>query len=135
MRKRDMPSPDSADATARFVYQSQRARQSPAASRSIEIEKSIIRRLALRELKSMWVTVAPPINGDLDAVVEAFWFVEGDVLSLCDEAGRATGQTERLTVGGSDRAVASRLRKREWAAETGESAFSPPLNYSRHGVA
>ena len=89
----------------------------------------------MREIKSMWATVAPPSGGDLGAVVEAFWYVEGDTVTMCSESGTPTGQTERLTVGGSDRAVASRLRKREWAAETGESAFSRPLNYSRHGVA
>jgi hypothetical protein len=89
----------------------------------------------VREVKSMWVTVAPPSRGDLGNVVEAFWYLDGDTVTMCSESGVASGKSERLTVGGSDRAVASRLRRQSWAAESGTSDFNRNLNYSRGGVA
>ncbi len=48
------------------------ALRSLAASRRTSIAKSNIGTKELREIKSMWATVAPPSGGDLGAVVEAF---------------------------------------------------------------
>jgi hypothetical protein len=89
----------------------------------------------MREIKSMWATVAQPSSGDLGAVVEAFWYVEGDVLVMCSESGTATGQSERLTAGGNERAVASRLALEAWHNRAGESDFNRRLNYARLGNA
>lgn len=87
------------------------------------------------EIKSMWVTVAAPSAGNLGNVVEAFWYLDGDTVTMCSESGVATGKSECLTVGGSDRAVASRLRRQSWAAESGTSDFNRNLNYGPSGVA
>jgi hypothetical protein len=56
-------------------------------------------------------------------------------LVMCSKSGTATGQSERLEPGGNERAIASRLRRRQWTTESGASDFNRPLNYSRHGVA
>jgi hypothetical protein len=90
----------------------------------------------VREVKSMWVTIALPSSAQpCGSVVEAFWYVDGDTVCLCDGEGRPAGVSEKLTVLGNERAVASRLRKREWVAESGASDFNRSLNYSRGGVA
>jgi hypothetical protein len=89
----------------------------------------------MREIKSMWVTVAGPNGRNLGSVIEAWWFVADGVLSLCDESGHASGPTERLQPGQVERQVASRLRKDAWRAENGESDFGRPLTYPRGGVA
>jgi hypothetical protein len=78
----------------------------------------------------------PPTNGDQGGTEAGHYYVEDGAVVMCSEDGKPTGQSERLTVGGSDRAVASRLRKRAWLAEqTDSTRFGRPLNYSRMGNA
>ena len=89
----------------------------------------------MKEIRSAWVTVAPPSGHDLGSVVEAFWYVEGDTVVMCSESGTPLGQSERIGAGGNERAIASRLRRAAWSAESSGSDFSRPLNYPRGGVA
>jgi hypothetical protein len=92
----------------------------------------------MREVKTMWATIAAPASrGDTGSVVETFWYVENGVLSLCSEDGVATGPSERLEPGGNERAVASRLRKREFtsASESGDSDWNRRIDYGPLGIA
>jgi hypothetical protein len=90
----------------------------------------------MREIKGCWVTVAPPSGGNHGSVTEAWWYVtEAGEVCLCSESGVASGPKEKLTVGGSDRAVASRLRRQSYDAENGTSDFHRVLSYDRRGVA
>lgn len=87
---------------------------------------------APRELRSVWVQTRSPTGpGDCGAAEEGFYFVQDGEVVMTDEAGKPTGVSERLTVGGNARAVAARLRKRAWLKERGANDFDRPLHYSR----
>jgi hypothetical protein len=85
---------------------------------------------------TVWIQTRPPSNGDCGGTEAGHYFVEGGVLSMCDEDGKPSGITERLTTGANERAVAGRLRRQAWMKEQGSSEqFNRPLDYSRLGNA
>jgi hypothetical protein len=87
------------------------------------------------EIHSCWVTLRGPSGHDHGAVTEAFWTLTDGVVTMCSESGTPTGQTERVGAQGSDRAIASRLRRASWSSEGGASDFNRPLSYGRSGYA
>ena len=89
-----------------------------------------------REVRSVWIQTRLPAVGDLGAASEGFYFVENGTVHMCDGPdGKPDGVSERVTVGGSERAVAGRLHRRAFEKERGEKDFDRPLNYSRMGNA
>src|SRR4051794_9924107 len=72
------------------------------------------------EVKGFVCVVAQPTGapGDLGETVDAWYFVDDGVLSLCDENGKASeAKPYRLAPGEEPRRVASRLRRASWQSE------------------
>jgi hypothetical protein len=82
-----------------------------------------------------WIQTRPPQDGDAGGAEAAHFYVENGTVILCSEDGKPTGLQERLGAGGDPRAIAGRLRKRQWIKDRGESDFSRPLHYARSGNA
>jgi len=91
------------------------------------------------------ITANPTGNGDRGSCEEGFYFVDGDVLTMCDSTGHPlrdsnTGErvTHKLAPGENPVAVAKRITLRLWRAATARSDdlgdFNRPLHYPRkHG--
>jgi hypothetical protein len=68
---------------------------------------------AAREIREVWIqTRAPSGPGDTGGCEAGWYYLENSTVVMCDPDGKPTGLSERLTVGGNEKAVASRLRKR-----------------------
>lgn len=94
-----------------------------------------IARPAPRVVHTVWVQTRGPRNGDQGGTEAGHYFVTGDTVTMCDEAGEPTGKTHLLAAGENPRQIAGRLRRNAWLAEQGESDFNRPLNYSPIGLA
>jgi hypothetical protein len=83
------------------------------------------------EIKSIYVTVRQQSDapGDLGETVVAHYIFDQGVVTLTDESGKPLdGKSHTLAPRENPRAVASRLRRREWLRESG-SDFNRPLHY------
>jgi hypothetical protein len=55
-------------------------------------------------------------TGDPGEAAIGWYFVQDGVLTMCDENGKATGETELVTEGTNVEVVAARLTKWRWAS-------------------
>jgi hypothetical protein len=85
------------------------------------------------EVKYISVVVAQPSGnpGDFGETVDAWWFQEFGMVTLCDSTGKPSDHSATLAPGDDPRAVAYRLGRRLWQKENERSAFNRPMYYPR----
>jgi hypothetical protein len=83
----------------------------------------------MREIFYITVVVANPSGepGDHGMIHESHYFVEDNVVRLCDERGTPTGEKQRLEKGDDPKTVAKRLALRMYNATAPTSDFNRPL--------
>jgi hypothetical protein len=91
-------------------------------------------------VESVWIQTQRPsgAEGDAGSAEQGFYFVEGQMLHMCDQHGKPTGDGCKLETGENPRAVASRLTRKAWNAENSAKervpGFSRPLRYGAAAV-
>jgi hypothetical protein len=86
------------------------------------------------EIKSFWVQVAAPRDGDLGCVEAAYYSVADGMLTMHDANGKP-GKEYRLHAGEDPRRAAGRLAREAWFKEIGASDFNRSLTYEPLGIA
>jgi hypothetical protein len=87
------------------------------------------------EIKQVWVQTAPARNGSPGAAAAAFYSVSDGILTMHDDHGKPTGQTQAIGKNDDPKRDAARLKLSALAAVRGNSNFNRPLNYQPSGIA
>jgi len=88
------------------------------------------------EIKSVWVqTRAPRDEIDPGGAEPGFYSVADGVLTMHDENGKPTGQTQQLGPNDDPHRIAGRLKLAAWTKATGESNFNRRIHYRPLGIA
>ena len=131
MRKRGMPSPDSADAMA-LTFSEPDGSPIPAHCDKFQSRDRISGpRIRLRFIRLS--ATGRRDDGDAGACAVGGYYVADGVVVMCNEIGKPTGKTYRLGPGDNERQIASRLTLQAWRSRTPD--FNRPLNYQPLGVA
>ncbi|MET3156218.1 hypothetical protein [Bradyrhizobium diazoefficiens] len=88
-----------------------------------------------KEVKTVWIQTALPSGPDDPGAAEVgFYFVEADVVHMCDEAGKPTGESRTLSADDDPHRIAGRLKLAGWNKDR-SSDFNRPLHYRAFGIA
>ena len=113
MRKRGMPSPDSADAMALYLQRAGRLSDSAQHRAQLQSRDRLPKNGHCLMIKMVTVQIRECIEGDAGEVVRGFYSVTEEILRMCDEDGRPTGKPLKLQPGDDPGVGAARLLRQK----------------------